>query len=68
MGLIEALDEADVLAWEDPNDADGDGNIPVVRSGLPIETGDTRLGRFGWKAGTRVYVTKSRAPSTQIWA
>jgi CxxC motif-containing protein (DUF1111 family) len=47
-GLIEELDEAVILANEDPLDADGDGIRGVARK-LVIE-GKTELGRFGWKA------------------
>ena len=44
-GLIESIADADIIAGEDPTDADGDG-ISGVAHVLP----DTRLGRFGWKA------------------
>lgn len=50
LGLLEAVSEDDVLAYADPEDADGDGVSgrenrvwdPIAKS--------TRLGRFGWKA------------------
>ncbi|HMV69208.1 MAG TPA: di-heme oxidoredictase family protein, partial [Myxococcota bacterium] len=46
LGLLEWIDEADLLAVEDPDDADGDGV-----SGRANRLGDAgRLGRFGWKA------------------
>jgi CxxC motif-containing protein (DUF1111 family) len=45
LGLIELIDEADVLAAEDPDDADGNG----ISGRAHIVVGD-RLGRFGWKA------------------
>lgn len=50
LGLLEALEEATVLAGADPNDDDGDGV-----SGRPNIVWDRRqqravLGRFGWKA------------------
>lgn len=50
MGLLEAIDEAQLLALADPNDANGDGI-----SGRPNYVWDvTRqqkvIGRFGWKA------------------
>ncbi|MEC7242020.1 MAG: di-heme oxidoredictase family protein, partial [Myxococcota bacterium] len=51
MGLIEALAEADVLEWEDPNDSDGDGISGRAQRIPDPETGELRLGRFGWKAG-----------------
>jgi CxxC motif-containing protein (DUF1111 family) len=49
-GLVEAIPDATILALADPEDRDGDGvsgRASVVRD---VETGDTRVGRFGWKA------------------
>lgn len=52
LGLVEAIPAADILAWEDPGDADGDGIsgraqiVPSAEYGIPM------LGRFGHKAGT----------------
>ncbi|WP_306168851.1 di-heme oxidoredictase family protein [Halomonas sp. MMSF_3323] len=51
LGLLEVVDEAQILAWADEQDADGDGI-----SGRPNRVWDVRqqttvLGRFGWKAG-----------------
>jgi len=50
LGLLEAVDEAQLLALADEDDADGDGI-----SGRPNRVWDpvtqtTTLGRFGWKA------------------
>jgi CxxC motif-containing protein (DUF1111 family) len=51
LGLLEAIPAADILAREDPMDADGDGIsgraqiVPSVEFGVPM------LGRFGLKAG-----------------
>lgn len=45
MGLIDALEEAVILANEDPDDLDGDG----VRGRAHVLP-DGRVGRFGWKA------------------
>lgn len=50
LGLLETIDEKDILAHADPEDRDGDG----VR-GRPNHVWDytqkrVRLGRFGWKA------------------
>ncbi|MDR5652524.1 di-heme oxidoredictase family protein [Ruixingdingia sedimenti] len=51
LGLLEAIPAADILAHEDPDDADGDGIsgraqiVPSARYGVPM------LGRFGLKAG-----------------
>ncbi len=44
LGLLEAIDEAEILARADAEDRDGDGI-----SGRASRVGD-RLGRFGWKA------------------
>jgi len=52
MGLLEAITEEDVLAWEDPEDADGDGISGRAQRAMDPVTGDLRLGRFGYKAGT----------------
>ncbi|MFK7928167.1 MAG: di-heme oxidoredictase family protein, partial [Myxococcota bacterium] len=51
MGLIEAIPESDVLAWEDVDDADGDGISGRAQRVSDPVTGEVRLGRFGWKAG-----------------
>jgi CxxC motif-containing protein (DUF1111 family) len=51
LGLLEAVPAADILAHEDPEDADGDGIsgraaiVPSVEYGVPM------LGRFGFKGG-----------------
>ncbi|WP_339617723.1 di-heme oxidoredictase family protein [uncultured Gilvimarinus sp.] len=50
MGLLEAISESDVLAQEDPNDANGDGISGRANRVADPATGATRLGRFGWKA------------------
>ncbi len=51
LGLLEAIPAADILAREDPEDANGDGIsgraqiVPSVEFGVPM------LGRFGFKGG-----------------
>ncbi len=51
LGLLEAVAEDDVLAWADPEDADGDG-ISGRPNWVWDEAADqVALGRFGWKAG-----------------
>lgn len=48
MGLLDLVPEAQILEYADPDDRNGDGV-----SGRPhwvTEAGETRLGRFGWKA------------------
>jgi CxxC motif-containing protein (DUF1111 family) len=51
MGLLEAVDEATILALADPNDQNGDGIRGVPNWATDPETGSKHLGRFGWKAG-----------------
>ena len=51
LGLLEAIDEADILALADPEDADGDGISGKANRVWSLEAGRAMLGRFGWKAG-----------------
>lgn len=51
MGLLEAIDEADILALADEADSDGDGISGRLSLVTDAVTGETRVGRFGWKAG-----------------
>ncbi|MFC4699996.1 di-heme oxidoredictase family protein [Glaciecola siphonariae] len=51
LGLLEAVDESTILAKEDVNDADGDGISGKANRINDPRSGQTRLGRFGWKAG-----------------
>lgn len=51
LGLLEAIHPADILANADPDDADGDGVSGRPNMVIDDLTGDTVLGRFGWKAG-----------------
>ena len=52
IGLLEAINESDVLEWEDPADSDSNG-ISGVANRIPDPvTGEIRLGRLGWKATT----------------
>jgi CxxC motif-containing protein (DUF1111 family) len=50
LGLLEALPEAAILARADPDDLDHDGISGRANQVLDLETGTSRLGRFGWKA------------------
>jgi CxxC motif-containing protein (DUF1111 family) len=50
MGLLEAISENDLLAWADPEDADGDGISGRVNRVWDAKNGATAIGRFGWKA------------------
>ncbi len=51
LGLLELVPEADLLALEDPDDADGDGISGRANRVWSAALGATALGRFGWKAG-----------------
>ncbi|WNG55366.1 c-type cytochrome [Archangium gephyra] len=51
MGLLEAVPETAIAALADPNDSNGDGISGRMQTVTDPETGATRLGRFGWKAG-----------------
>jgi CxxC motif-containing protein (DUF1111 family) len=51
LGLLEAIDEADILARADPDDADGDGISGRPNRVWSLEQNTVMLGRFGWKAG-----------------
>lgn len=50
LGLLEAIDEATILAFADENDADGDGISGRPNRVWDPKTGSVQLGRFGWKA------------------
>jgi CxxC motif-containing protein (DUF1111 family) len=51
LGLLEAIDPADILARVDPDDADGDGISGRANTVWDEIAGAPTLGRFGWKAG-----------------
>ncbi|MDA1070944.1 MAG: c-type cytochrome [Proteobacteria bacterium] len=51
LGLLEAIDPADILARVDENDADGDGISGRANTVWDEEAQAPALGRFGWKAG-----------------
>lgn len=50
LGLLEAVSDKDILARADELDADGDGISGRANHVYDYEAGETRLGRFGWKA------------------
>jgi CxxC motif-containing protein (DUF1111 family) len=50
VGLLEAIDEATILALADPADKNQDGVRGIPNWVTDPETGTLRLGRFGWKA------------------
>ncbi len=51
LGLLEAIDAAEILALTDPQDLDGDGISGRANVVFDAVTGREALGRFGWKAG-----------------
>jgi CxxC motif-containing protein (DUF1111 family) len=51
VGLLEAIDPADILAQTDPDDRDHDGISGRANMTTDPETGKPAIGRFGWKAG-----------------
>ena len=51
LGLLEAIEEADILRQEDPTDSDGDGISGRANYVYDYAMQTERLGRFGWKAG-----------------
>ncbi|MEQ8769209.1 MAG: di-heme oxidoredictase family protein [Phycisphaerales bacterium] len=50
LGLLEAVDESEILAWADEHDADGDGISGRPNIVTDRVTGADVLGRYGWKA------------------
>ena len=50
LGLLEAIPEVQILAHEDPHDADHDGISGRANHVWNCVTQRTSLGRFGWKA------------------
>ncbi|MDH5274968.1 MAG: c-type cytochrome, partial [Gammaproteobacteria bacterium] len=52
LGLLEAVPEDAITAMADPGDSNADGISGRAQTLTDPETGQTRLGRFGWKAGT----------------
>lgn len=52
MGLLEAIAEDTIVALADPDDRNEDGISGRVQISADPRTGEPRLGRFGWKAGT----------------
>lgn len=50
LGLLEAIAESDIVAAEDPDDADQDGISGRPNRVWDPMLGKTTLGRFGWKA------------------
>lgn len=51
LGLLEAIDEADLQALADPNDENGDGISGHPNFVWDEVSQEVAIGRFGWKAG-----------------
>ncbi len=50
LGLLQAIDESDLLATADPDDADGDGISGRPNHVWDVASASVMVGRFGWKA------------------
>ncbi|MBT8137428.1 MAG: discoidin domain-containing protein [Gammaproteobacteria bacterium] len=50
LGLLESIPETEIEAMADPDDVNGDGISGRMHLVTDPENGQTRLGRFGWKA------------------
>ncbi|RYZ02647.1 MAG: thiol oxidoreductase [Myxococcales bacterium] len=50
LGLLQSIEESDLLAHADPDDEDGDGISGRPNRVWEVATESTVLGRFGWKA------------------
>lgn len=50
LGLLEAIDESEILGRADELDVDGDGISGRANFVEDIASGTSKLGRFGWKA------------------
>jgi len=50
LGLLEAVDESEIIAWADEHDTDGDGVSGRANFVADLASGGTALGRYGWKA------------------
>jgi CxxC motif-containing protein (DUF1111 family) len=51
LGLLEAIDEQDILSQADPDDRDGNGISGRPNRVWSAEHRKVKLGRYGWKAG-----------------
>jgi len=59
LGLIEAIPQEDILAHADPDDADHDGISGKANWVKDLQSGQTMLGRFGWKDGAPTIGTQT---------
>jgi CxxC motif-containing protein (DUF1111 family) len=56
-GLVEAIPDDTLRSLEDPNDRNGDGVSGRAALITDVETGERRVGRFGWKAQHATLIT-----------
>jgi CxxC motif-containing protein (DUF1111 family) len=56
-GLVEAIPDETLRSLEDPNDRNGDGVSGRAALIVDVETGERRVGRFGWKAQHATLIT-----------
>jgi CxxC motif-containing protein (DUF1111 family) len=56
-GLVEAIADASIVALEDPVDGNGDGVSGRAARIVDLDTGQIRIGRFGWKAQHATLIT-----------
>jgi CxxC motif-containing protein (DUF1111 family) len=56
-GLVEAIPDDTLRSLEDPNDRNGDGISGRAAIVVDVDTGERRVGRFGWKAQHATLIT-----------
>ena len=56
-GLVEAIADDTLLRLEDPSDRNGDGISGRAAIVVDVESGERRVGRFGWKAQHATLIT-----------
>lgn len=59
LGLLEAIPEADLMAYADASDANNDGISGRPNLVHDVMNNDMRMGRFGWKAGQPSIIQQS---------
>lgn len=65
LGLLEAVPVSTVLAWADPDDANGDGISGKANMVWSVLDNKAMLGRFGWKAGQPTVLQQSAGAANQ---
>lgn len=61
LGLLEMIEEKDLLSFEDPKDLNGDGISGRAQKVIDPSTGQLVIGRFGWKAGQASLLAQNAA-------